>query len=297
MPAITTPFTRDGDLDWLGVEELVEWMVQQGMHGIALAGSTGEWYSLTKQERKELFRVAAGVVDGRITILAGCTSFTPGESIEYAQAALAAGYDGILVAPPPYARPNDEELVAFYRAVSDAVQIPLCLYNWPHGTGIDMSVELQARLAEIENVVAIKNSTERLDRFLAGFLALREQIRYFGIPLNELGLALVHEFDADGVIGAGGILGPDQPNFFRHAWAGDDEAALRCAARDQVLATEWRSGFVPKFGSGPANMKAALNLRGLPGGYPRPPLLPLTDEEIAIVRGTLERLELVPARA
>jgi 4-hydroxy-tetrahydrodipicolinate synthase len=294
MVATPTPFRENGDLDWNGVEVIIDWTVQQGMHGVAVAGTTGEWPSLTKEERKELFRCTARVVDGRVPILAGCTAFTPAETIEYATEALAAGHDGILLQPPPYIRPNDKELVAFFQQVSDAVEIPICLYNWPRGTGIEMSVEIQTRLAEVENVVAIKNSTERLDFFLSGFFALRDRLRYFGVPLTALGLALVRHCGADGTIGAGGILGSTQPDFFLHAWAGDEEAALRCGVRDALLASEWRNGYQPKFGSGPANMKAAFNLLGLPGGYPRPPLLPLSPDEIEIVRETLVRLDLLP---
>ena len=293
LVAMPTPFNARGDLDWDGFDVLVEWIVQQGVHGIAVAGTTGEWPALSKDERHELFRAAARVVDGRTTLLGGCSAFTPGEAIEYAATALEAGHDGILLQPPPYSCPNDKEVLAFFHSVSDAVDIPICAYNWPRGTGIDMTVELQRRLAEIENVVAMKNSTERLDFFLSGFFALHDRIRYFGIPLNPLGLALVRQFGADGTIGAGGALSRVQANFFKHAWAGEDEEALRCGARDAVLATEWRQGYAPKFGSGPANQKAAFNLLGLPGGHPRPPLLPLTSAETDLVRDTLVRVGLL----
>lgn len=274
-------------MDWDGVSRLVEWLIDEGMHGLVIAGTAGEWFTLSEAERHELFSAAAAAAAGRTTLLAGCSAFTAAEVIRHADAAVAADFDGIVVTPPPYARPNDKELIAFYRTIGDAAALPLCVYNWPRGTGIDMSVELQRRLAELDAVVAIKNSTERFDRFLAGFFALREEVQYFGVPMTELGFTLVTEYGAPGMIGAGGILGRRQPDFFNHAWAGDRAAALACGALDQELARRWRTGFEPRFGSGAANMKAALDLMGLPGGPPRPPLLPLDAAETEQVRRIL----------
>ena len=108
------------------------------MHGIAVAGTTGEWFSLTATERIELFRSAAGHVAGRMTVLAGCNALTPGEVIGYARAALEAGCDGILLTPPPYivpSRPRSSPSTAPSRTRST---IPICVYNWPRGTGVDL---------------------------------------------------------------------------------------------------------------------------------------------------------------
>ena len=142
IPAITTPFTADGALDTHGWRQLVDWMVAEGMHGIAVAGTTGEWFSLLPEERIELFRLAADVVDGRITVLGGCMAFTPREVIAYAGAARDARLDGILLTPPPYVVPTDREIVNWYATVSAAVEIPICVYNWPRGTNVDMQPEL-----------------------------------------------------------------------------------------------------------------------------------------------------------
>ncbi len=298
IPAITTPFTEDGDFDPDGFGELVEWLVAEGMHGIAVAGTTGEWFALTARERKELFRLAGEQIDGRITVLGGCSSYTPAETIEYAHAARAAGLDGILLTPPPYVVPGPREVVAFYESVSAAVDIPICVYNWPRGTNVDLSVDTLRRLAEVRNIVAIKNSTGDLGRFLDGFFALKEEVRYFGVPMNELGITLLRHHGADGTIGAGAVLGSDHPRFFDHVWAGDLDAARRCGARDRVLFEDWiNADYSTRFGSPQAIMKAALNLRGLPGGYPRPPLLPLTEDEIERVRTTLAQLDLVAVAA
>ncbi len=291
IPAVTTPFAADGTLDLEGWRVLLDWMLAEGMHGVAVAGTSGEWFSLSPAERCDLFRVAAERLAGRITVLAGCSSFTPQESIGYARAASEAGCDGILLTAPPYVVPNDREIVAFYRAVSAAVEIPICVYNWPRGTGVDMAPGLLAELAAIENVVAIKNSTGNQGAVLATLFALRDRVRIFGVPANELGAMLVEHAGADGTIGAGAVLGSDHPAFFEHVWAGRRDEALLCGARDrQFFESCWNPDFSPRFGSQFAILKAALDLRGLPGGHVRPPLLPLTDKEHDRVRLVLEGL-------
>ncbi len=125
LPAVTTPFTAEGELDRAGWQELLEWMVSEGMHGVAVAGTTGEWFSLSPEERKELFRLAAEQIRGRVPILGGCNAYTPREAIEYAEAAKDVGLEGILLTPPPYVVPNNREIVHFYRTISEAVAIPL----------------------------------------------------------------------------------------------------------------------------------------------------------------------------
>jgi 4-hydroxy-tetrahydrodipicolinate synthase len=295
IPAVTTPFAADGELDLDAWRELLDWLQAERMHGIAVAGTTGEWFSLTPRERADLFRVAGERLGGQMTLLAGCSALTPSESIGYAEVAKDAGFDGILLTLPPYVVPNEREAIAWYRTVSDAVEIPICVYNWPRGTGVDMSPHLLARIAEIDNVVAIKNSTGDMAAVLQTLYSLRDRVRIFGVPASELGIMLVEHAGADGTIGAGAVLGSDHPAFFEHVWAGDHEAALRCGARDRALFEAfWAPDFTPRFGSQFAILKTALNLRGVPGGHVRPPLLPLTDEEVERVRATLVELGLTP---
>jgi len=298
IPAVTTPFSAAGELDLDAWRELLEWLEGERMHGIAVAGTTGEWFSLSPPERAELFRVAGECLAGKMTLLAGCSAFTPAESIGYARVAKEAGFDGILLTLPPYVVLNEPEAVAWYRAISDGAEIPICVYNWPRGTGVDMSPELLARIAEVENVVAIKNSTGDMAAVLQTLFTLRDRVRIFGVPASELGIMLIEEAGADGTIGAGAVLGSDHPDFFEHVWAGDREAALRCGDRDRALFEAfWEPDFTPRFGSQFAILKTALNLRGVPGGHVRPPLLPLTEEEVERVRLILVELGLTPVTA
>lgn len=291
IPAITTPFDRDGALNIAMLDGLLEWLLAEGMHGIIVAGTTGEWFSLRPDEKVTLFNVVGRKLSGRMPIIAGCNAYTPGEAIEAAAAASHAGFNGILLAPPPYIRPTPDEVEAFYSVVSDAIDLPICVYNWPPGTGIDMDLDLLTRLAAIRMVVAIKNSTSSWQHFLEVFEALHDEVRIFGVPMNEDGMDLVIERGADGMMGAGAVLGRRQPEFFNALWRKDRETATEMARLDATLMEAW---FTPeltgRFGSAQAILKAALNVQGLPGGYPRSPILPLGRHHTQRVRETLAEL-------
>lgn len=291
IPAITTPFDRDEALNTGMLGDLLEWLMAEGMHGIVVAGTTGEWFSLRPDEKVTLFNAVGRKLSGRMTIIAGCNAYTANEAIEIAGAAKQAGFDGILLTPPPYIRPTSEEIEAFYRTVSDHIELPICVYNWPPGTGIDMDLELLTRLASIERVVAIKNSTSSWQHFLDVFEALHEEVRIFGVPMNEEGMDLVLHRGADGMMGAGAVLGRRQPEFFNALWRNDRETAAAMARLDRVLMEAW---FTPeltgRFGSAQAILKSALNVQGLPGGYPRAPILPLDARGEAQVCDTLAEL-------
>ncbi|HEV7135292.1 MAG TPA: dihydrodipicolinate synthase family protein [Steroidobacteraceae bacterium] len=291
IPAITTPFTRDRQLDGSALQELLEWLAAEGMHGIVLAGTTGEWFSLSDAERRTLLSITGRQLRGRLTLIAGCNAYGADRVIEYAEMARESGFDGILLTPPPYIVPNEEEIFAFYRHVSQHVRLPICVYNWPPGTNVDMSCELLERLAGLDRIVAVKNSTGRLDRFIQSFFALKDRLRVFGFSMDELGATLLRTHGGDGTMGAGAVLGRDHPDFYNHLWRGDVAAALRCGARDRVLMKEWfTENLVGRFGSAQAILKEALNAQGLPGGYPRPPILELTEAAREQVRDTLRRL-------
>ncbi len=295
IPALTTPFTSTGELDLDSAQRLYRWVHQQGMHGVIVLGTQGEWFSLSKAEKADLLRLAGAELAGKMTLIAGCNAFSAVEAIQNMRVAADSGFDGILLTAPPYMVPNERELVAFYTAVSDASTLPICVYNWPPGTNIDMSLPLLTKLADLDKVVALKNSTPDIGHFLSVFFALKHSIRIFGIPMSELGMTLVQHHGADGTMGAGAVLGRDHPGFFEALWAGDIERARTLGQRDQAYMRQWfNPDYTGKFGSSQAIFKAALNAQGLPGGYPRLPILPLDDAGQSAVRQTLIELGKLP---
>lgn len=288
MPAITTPFRADGALDLAALENLTDWLLAEGMHGLTLLGTTGEWFSMLPEEKRDVFRTVASRVRGRIPVIGGCNAFTAREAIQTAQAAADAGLDGILITPPPYIMPSEREILRFFETVSDACPLPICVYNWPPGTNLDMSPDLLRRVADIENVVAFKNSTSNTAAFCEAFFALRDRVRTFGFTSSGLGMAMVQHSGLDGSMGAGALLGREHPQFFEALWSGDDARAAALLQRDVTLMRAfYKPTLTAVFGSAQAVCKEALNLMGLPGGYPRPPILPLLDDEKQYVRDVL----------
>ena len=142
IPAITTPFDAERNLDLAALGGLLEWLHGEGMHGLLIAGTTGEWPSLSDPERAQLFAAAGAQLKGKLPLLAGCTAYTPRQVLALADHAAASGFDGIVVTPPPYYKPSGEEILGFYADISAATPLPICVYNWPPGTGIDMPPDL-----------------------------------------------------------------------------------------------------------------------------------------------------------
>jgi 4-hydroxy-tetrahydrodipicolinate synthase len=283
IPAITTPFIDEDTLDEKGIGLLLEWLVDQGMHGLVLAGTTGEWTSMTPAERARLFTLAGKQMGKQLPLIAGCSSFTARETIAYAQHAGQCGFEGVLITPPPYVRPRADEIVAFYEEVGAAIDLPICVYNWPPGTGVDMPLDLLRRLADIDSIVAIKQSTPRFTHFAETFFALREQV-----------LTMLRVHGGDGTMGAGGVLGRNQTGFYDKLWAGDIEGARECGLKDRVLMEEWYTpDLIGRFGSGPAILKAALDAMGVPGGPVRKPLLPVSAADRESIAATLRKLDMI----
>ena len=288
LPAIVTPFHADGALDLDGLGVMLDWLHGEGMHGLIVAGTTGEWTSLSPAERAALFTAAGQQLGRELPLIAGCTAFTARDVIAYAEHATTVNFSGILVTPPPYLRPSEDEIFGFYSDVSTGSPLPICVYNWPPGTGIDMSLELLTRLADIPNIVAIKQSTGNLARFVATFFALNDKVRIFGHSMDEHGLTLMKVNGGDGTMGAGAVLGRVHADFYNNLWAGNIDAARACGAQDRVIMEAWYTpNLVGRFGSGPAILKSGLKARGLPAGHVRAPLRDVTSADAVQIRQTL----------
>ncbi|MDP6706368.1 MAG: dihydrodipicolinate synthase family protein [Alphaproteobacteria bacterium] len=160
-----TPTKNDGEyIDEDRLRELADYQIDHGVHGIVVFGSTGANGSFTSEERFAAAKVAVAQVDGRVPVLCGVGSMTTAETVGLAKAAADAGVDGVLVVPITYWPLTDDEVYAHYETVAAAVDVPVCLYNNPWTTGIDMKPPLVARLAEIDNIRYIKESSSDLTR-------------------------------------------------------------------------------------------------------------------------------------
>jgi 1-pyrroline-4-hydroxy-2-carboxylate deaminase len=205
----------------------------------------------------------------------------------------------VLATPPPYVHPNDREIVAFYAQLCEDAGAPVMVYNWPRGVAVDISPELAEQLAGLDGVVAIKESTGDWLKALALQERVVDAVRVFGTFISRRGLAVLRELGGDGNIDGGGLGAAAGVGFYEAFWRGDLDAARDFADRYQALQTAIvRPDFSGRFGTPPAQLKAAMRLLGQPGGYVRPPLLEVDGpEEVAGLRRVLARNGLMPTGA
>ena len=162
--AIVTPMHEDGSLDLDGMRRLVDFHVQEGTDAICVVGTTGESPTVNVDEHHELIRLVVKQVAGRIPVIAGTGANSTAEAIEMTQFAKEAGADAALSVVPYYNKPTQEGLYRHFRAIAEAVDIPVILYNVPGRTVADMNNETTLRLAQIPNIVGIKDATGNIDR-------------------------------------------------------------------------------------------------------------------------------------
>jgi dihydrodipicolinate synthase/N-acetylneuraminate lyase len=297
-PACPTPFTKGGALDLDSLRELIEWYLGAGMHGIFVNGTTGEWFSQSPGERRLVAETAIDQVAGRATVVIGCTSLTAAQAVELGRHAIAAGADGIGSTPPPYSKPYPDETVRYFEDISAGVDGPLMVYNWPHGTSVDIGPDLAERLAAVDTVVAIKDSTPDLAQFFETTKRVVGRVRIFGPFMSVAGLEFLLAEGGDGFIGGGSLWGSTDAEFWEAVWQGDVETAREHAQRtDELFPKLWLpGGWGGQFGAYQSQLKALMKLLGQPGGEVRPPRLPVTDgeslrrlEEILVEAGLLGR--------
>jgi 4-hydroxy-tetrahydrodipicolinate synthase len=172
IPALLTPF-RDEAFDEATFRAFVEWQIQEGSHGLVPVGTTGESATLAADEHRAVISACVETADRRVPVIAGCGSNNTAHAIALTRSAKDAGADAALHVPPYYNRPNQDGVFAHFRAIADAVDLPIVLYNVPGRTVTDISVETMARLSEIPSVVAVKDATGNVARVSAQRLACR----------------------------------------------------------------------------------------------------------------------------
>ena len=163
IPPVVTAFNADGTLNLEKTTGFIRHLIDKGVHGIFVAGSTGEYTLLSLEERKALFERSVEAVDGKVPLLAGSGHNSTRLAIDLSQHAEKAGVDAVVVSLPHYPRPTEEGLYEHYRQIADAVSIPVLVYNWPDAMGYSISPELVARLGNEGHIAGIKDSHQNLD--------------------------------------------------------------------------------------------------------------------------------------
>jgi 4-hydroxy-tetrahydrodipicolinate synthase len=286
LTAIVTPFHADGSVDVARFQTLARHLVENGSDGLVVAGTTGESPTLTDDERFTLFEAAVDAVGEIATVVAGTGTYDTAHSIHLTERAHAIGVDGFLVVTPYYNKPPSRGIVAHFRAIAEASDRPIIVYNIPQRVVVNIEPDTIAELAAIPSVRAVKQATTDLDQ-ARRILAETDLDLYAGnddlvLPFLELG-------------GVGGIcvythlVGARVKELVRRYREGDAEGARRLDDELRPLADAL--GVT----TNPIPVKAALNLLGHDVGGLRLPLVEATEAERETVRAALEQVGLLTA--
>lgn len=274
--ALVTPF-RDGAVDEAAYRSLIEWHLEEGTHGFVPCGTTGEASTLAHDEHKRVVTICVETVRGRAPVFAGTGSNSTAEAIELTKFAKSAGADAALVVTPYYNKPTQEGLYQHYRAITEAVDLPIVVYNIPGRSVIDMSVETMARLAELPNIVGVKDATQDLVRPLRTLQAIGSSFRQLS---GEDGTALA--FLANGGHGCISVTANVAPRLcadMQTAWQ-NGQASEALAIQMQLMPLHLNL-FCE---SNPVPAKFALSLLGRCSAEVRLPLVELAEASKQKVR-------------
>ena len=271
ITAMVTPFKADLSVDWAGVEKLAAHLVSTGHDAIVVSGTTGEAPTTNDDEKDELIRVVKATVGSKAKVIAGAGNNETPHSVEQAIHAQKVGADGLLVVTPYYNKPPQAGIEAHFRAIAEAVDLPVMMYDIPGRTGIEIEPDTIVKLAEHKNIVALKDAKGNV-------ASTSWVIKRCGIPVYSgddiLNLPLL-SVGAVGFVSVCGHTVGAQLREMLDAWfAGNAARALEI---HQQLLPVFTGTFRTQ---GAILTKAALNLMGLPGGHTRLPLVDATPAQI-----------------
>lgn len=282
VTAAVTPFDTELRVDYTQFANLIEYLIEgQKTDSIVVCGTTGESPTLTDHEKIELFRIAVQQANGRVKIIAGTGSNDTTHSIHLTQEADKLGVDGILLVAPYYNRPSDEGVYKHFASIAQFTSLPVMIYNIPGRTGINVPVQVTLRLAQIANIVATKEAHSDLDH-VTKLVANAPQGFYVYSGDDSLTLPFL-SVGAHGIVSvASHVIGQDMKEMIRLFVNGETQLA---SALHLKLHPIFKGLFeCPHRVPNPAPVKHALNMRGIPVGGVRLPLLEVTETEGEFIR-------------
>src|SRR5512139_4115503 len=286
IPAMVTPVTAEGKINVEALRKLTNYLIQGGIHGLFPAGSQGEFYALTFEEKKRVIEVVVEETKGRVPVYAGTGAVTTREAVALTKMAEEAGVSAVSILTPFFIRPNEEELFEHYSAIAKATRLPVLLYNNPQRTGVNISAEFVTRASKIENIVGIKDSS--------GDVTLTsEYIRRTGDQFSVLAGrdTLIYGtlcYGGKGAIAATSNVAPRVVVEIYEAFqAGDMKRSLKA----QFHLAPLRLAF--DLGTFPVVIKEALTLLGIDAGVGIPPVGGISPKAKGELKKILKDMELM----
>ncbi len=284
LPALATPFAPDGSVDKEKLHSLIDLLFSEGVSGLVVGGSTGEYYSMTPAERAELFETVFSHVAGRGTLIAGVSSTNHAETLDLTRAAKQTGYDGCMVLPPVYCLPTPSEIVKVFEEVA-GIGLPVMVYNNPARVGVALSPALTIKLSSIPNVVAYKESARDLYAVSELYYATRDEISHFA-GLEPYGSALLSR-GAKGIVSTiSNVCAREVVNYYKAFQDKDLDALSRNQqVIDEIYHLLGQSGLA-NF----AFVKGAMTALGRPGGLTRAPHVMPDEAQIRKIGAAIEAI-------
>jgi len=274
--ALITPF-RKGAVDEKAYQTFVDWQIREGTHGLVPCGTTGESPTLSHDEHKRVTELCIEVAKGRVPVVAGTGSNSTAEAIDLTRHAKKAGADAVLIVTPYYNKPTQEGLFQHYKAIHDAVDIPIIIYNIPGRSVVDMTVATMARLAELPNIVGVKDATNDSCRPLDTKLAIKK--KFWQLSGEDPAVLALLAAGGDGCISVTANVAPRSCAELHTRWQkGDAKGSL--AVQERLMPLH-RALFAE---TSPGPVKYAVSLLGHCTSEIRLPLvepMPATRERIA----------------
>jgi len=283
--ALVTPF-KNGTLDEKAFRNIVEWQISEGTNGLVPVGTTGESPTLSHDEHKQVVEWCIDQADGRVPVVAGSGSNSTAEAIDLSRHAEEAGADAVLIVTPYYNKPTQEGLYQHYKAINDAIGIPIIIYNIPGRSIVDMSVETMARLFELKNIAGVKDATANMARVSQQRFAMGPDFNQLsGEDITALGF-MVH--GGHGCISVTSNVAPRLCAEFQAACLkGDFAAALKLQDKLTPLHINL---FVE---TSPAPIKYAMSLVGKCANTVRLPMVPASEKAQTAVRQAMVHAGLI----
>jgi 4-hydroxy-tetrahydrodipicolinate synthase len=273
IPAVPTPMNEDKSIDYKGLEQLVEHLIEEGVHGLLVGGSAGEYSLMSTEERKEVIKFVCKTSNGRLPVMAGTGCHRTEDTIELTNYAAEAGAACALVINPYYMATSRQGIIDHYKAVAENASIGIVIYNYPEATGVELEPELIHELSQIDGIVGIKNTVDGIQS--SKLIALTKDNPNFSVLTGFEHLILpTLAIGGHGAIGVAHNLAPKKivrlydlvvnENNLKEATELNKELLdLYNAIEDEVI---------------PGTVKAGLEVQGLPGGASRAPLVPASDK-------------------
>jgi len=287
LVAMITPFTKNGEVDEKGIKELVEFHIKNGTNGIVPCGTTGESPTLSHEEHKKVVDIAIEAVAGRVPVIAGTGSNSTREAFDLTSHAKEAGADGALVVVPYYNKPTQKGLYMHYKKLAEEIDIPIIVYNVPSRTGVNLLPETLAKLAQLKNIVAVKEASGNLDQMTQIVELCGDNIVL--LSGDDKLLLPVLSIGGKGVISVvANIIPGDVANMIREFENGNYQKA-----QDIFLSKVYPLSNAMFYETNPIPVKTSAQLMGLPSGDLRLPLCSMNEDNLIKLKSDLVKFGLL----